>query len=358
MSSAAAQPWSTSTNGASSRVMQAVERRVRRAHARREPPRARRDDGSSGAPSAVADHEHQRRRVGGLELRDRGAGGGVAVDDKRVQRLAQRGGDRDLGARLDLDVIGEPADHAVERGRSARRGASSSASASVSARARHRDASAVASRHSASACCTASSAARSARDSSVSSGVIAALRRRPRCAARPRAFDLVGFGAARLDRRVLGVDLGQLGWNLRELARDRLARASLWSISRCASASSVSAARADASRGQLARPELGFVRRRGARPNGARRLGGGRGAAQATRRRDRPRSAVARSRRLGDERLDDSFVGNGRHSRSIARAAPRRGSSSPRLLSRNASVRASRSATSSPPGTADRRVRR
>ena len=71
-------------------------------------------DGQHRRAVGVADHEHQRGRVGRLQPRDRGAGRGVAVDDDRLQRVAQRGGDRDLGAGFDLDVVGEPADHAVE----------------------------------------------------------------------------------------------------------------------------------------------------------------------------------------------------------------------------------------------------
>jgi hypothetical protein len=114
MSSAAAQPPSTSTNGASNRVSRRSSAGcVERTH-----------DAMRRAPAGNtrqyrrtvigADDEQQRGRVGGLEPGNGGTRRVVAVDNHRFSASPSAAADCDLGAGVDLDVIGETPDHPFE----------------------------------------------------------------------------------------------------------------------------------------------------------------------------------------------------------------------------------------------------
>ena len=263
-SSAAAQPPSTSTNGANKPCEQPVERRVRRAHARRE--RGARPAAANGSTRCAVVRRRPRAAaptVAALQALDRGARRGVAVDDDRLQRVAERGGDRDLGARR-RSRAGRRAGRARRRARRRRRrrGVRRRARARASRRAaRQRDASAVASRHAASACCTASSAARSARASSVSSGEIAASRvdlgaQRLRQPARARRRRRAPARSSRARRRPPRARPRTCARSRRSPRPGRRSGRR----SRCASASSASARRRAGDRGRLAGAERTIVR--------------------------------------------------------------------------------------------------
>ena len=294
---------------------QPVERRVRRAHARRETPRARRHDGK------------HRRAVGRRRRRASAPTTSAAFSRATAARAAASPSTTiacSASPSAAATATSAPASISMwsasrpimpsSSGVSRRPATPSSASASVSARARHCDASAVASRHAASACCTASSAARNARDSSVSSGAIAAAASTSARNVGGGPLDLVGLGAARLDRRQLGVDRRQLGADLRrDRGRSPRPRASAWSTV---------ALRV----GELGLGARGAARAAGSSPVRERRLvrgaqlgrahlgrfGVGAAAARAPRRRaSTATQLLTRARRFGDERLDDAFVGDG-----------------------------------------------
>ena len=315
MSSAAAQPSSTSTNGASSRVSSRSSAGcVERTH-----------DASRRAPGGT---RRQHRRAVGRRRRRAAAptrrppsrrataarGRVVAVDDDRLQRVAERGGDRDLGAGVDLEVVGEPADHAVER--RARRPPAACAverererlGAGPPARRVGRRRRATRRRPAA----RASSAARSARASSVSSGAIADARVDLGAQRGRGALDVVGLGAVRLERRA---------------ARRRPAASSARTCAR--SRSIASAARVGLVDVALRVGQLGLGRAPGARRGqlagrerrtrcAARSSAARASAASASARSGASDSAssvdreqlLARARGFGDERLDDAFVGD------------------------------------------------
>ena len=94
----------------------AVEARPGSADARAERTRPRRREHALRAGAVRADDEEQRVAVARLQLLDRGAGPTIAFDDDRVQRLAERGGDRDFGAGFDVDVVDQWTDDTVVPG--------------------------------------------------------------------------------------------------------------------------------------------------------------------------------------------------------------------------------------------------
>ena len=180
-------------------------------------------DGSTGAPSVAANDEQQGGDVGVLEASDRGASRGVAVDDHRLERFTERGRHGNLGAGIDLDVVGEPADHAVELHRVGRfRRAVERERQRLRATATEMPPRLPPATHHPRRC-TASSAARSARfDCELQAPPRPALRL-PRATSRPRARP------ARLPRRGATpaphpVYVGELGAHFGEVTGDRLGR--------------------------------------------------------------------------------------------------------------------------------------
>ena len=249
-----------------------------------------------------ADHEQQRLVVAVLQPLDRVAGDVIAFDDDRVQRIAERGRDRDLGAGFDLDVVDERPDDTVDRptiaAPPAAACAASSADISVSARARQRVASASVSRH--------------ARVGVVQllfgGAALLRLEGHLRCdfgvrvelGAHARGLVLGGLGLGHLRRERVEI-AATPPRAARALRRARMAtaaaRCSSWARSRCTSWCAASASAGRRGRRELGDALLGRVDL-GARRRERREVGIDRG------------ELLAQRCRFGDERLDDAFVGD------------------------------------------------
>jgi len=177
--------------------------------------------GRTGAPSTSPTTSISAEASAALRFATAARAAASTIDHDGVQCVTERG-PRPRRRHPIRSRCGRRAGPSSRRARACRcpATAASSASCKVSARARQRDASAVASRHCASACCTASSAARKARDSSVRSGVIASS---ASTSARKRGggpLDLDRLGTCGFDRGPARVDVAELRAQLPEITRD------------------------------------------------------------------------------------------------------------------------------------------
>ena len=91
-----------------------VEPGTQTAHRRTERVRTGRCERDLHTRRSTPGHEQQRLAVASLQTLDRGASRVVAVDDDRLQRVAERGTHRDLATLVDLEQVDERTEHAFE----------------------------------------------------------------------------------------------------------------------------------------------------------------------------------------------------------------------------------------------------